>query len=91
MKFVNTNTKAELNFTILGKSYKVVGGEEVEIDPAHVPYVIKRGLQLEVATAKPKLKPGPKPKAAVTPKFDTKAILELISKPIVTEPVAPKE
>ncbi len=59
MKFQNTNAQAELNFSILGKTYKVEAGAEVEIEPAHVPWVLRRGLQLEASVLKPKPKAAP--------------------------------
>ncbi len=78
MKFVNTNESAELNFTVMGKDYKVAADGEVDVDPKHVPYVLRRGLQLKMGSkpAKPKVEaPKPKPKAepkAVEPKVELK-------------------
>ncbi len=76
MKFQNTNAVAELNFSVLGKSYKVEPGGEVDIDPAHVPYVLRRGIQLAPATFKPKAKvvEAPKPEHKQKPKTDHKPI-----------------
>ncbi len=77
MKFQNTNAAHDLNFSICGKTYHVPADGEVDVDPAHVPYVTARGLQLEPAKAKPKAaepkKPEPKkPEPKVEPKADPK-------------------
>ncbi len=77
MKFQNTNANAELNFSVLGKTYKVDPGAEIEIEPAHVPYVLRRGLQLEPAMFKPKPKAAPAKsewKPAPKPVLDVKPI-----------------
>lgn len=91
MKFQNTNAVCELNFSVLGKTYKVEAGGEVDVDPAHVPYVIRRGLQLEPAVFKPKPKtdapkPASGPKAPVAPKPSAPAAA---TKPV--EPAKPSE
>ena len=84
MKFHNTNPAYPLDFTVLGKAYVVEPDGEVEIEPAHVPWVLRRGLQLEPAKPKP-AKPAPvvkakapEPKAAEAPKAEA------------PKPVAPK-
>lgn len=82
MKFQNTNASSELNFSVLGKAYKVEAGGEVDVDPAHVPYVIRRGLQLEPAVFK-KAEPKPVAKPAKAAPVATSA------KP--AEPVKPSE
>ncbi len=68
MKFQNTNESAELNFSILGETYKVEPGGEVDIIPAHVPWVLRRGLQLKPVMFKPKPKPEAKPAKPAEPK-----------------------
>ena len=93
MKFQNTNAVAELNFSVRGTAYKVAPDGEVDIDPAHVPFVISRGLQLAPVAFKPKSKvEAPKPAApAAKPKTDPKAVaaalVAAVSKPI--EPAKP--
>lgn len=74
MKFHNTRVNQELSFTIMDKTYKVDADGEVEIDPAHVPYVISRGVALEPVTRKSAaLKAeAPKPVAKDKPVVDTK-------------------
>lgn len=65
MRFHNTRVNQELNFTIMDKTYKVEPDGEVEVDPAHVPYVISRGIALEASyrkTAKVETPRGPEPK-----------------------------
>ncbi len=74
MKFTNTNKSSELNFTIMGKDYKVEADGEVDIAPMHVPYVLRRGLQLQMGS-----KPVKKVVEEKKIKFDPK---EVISKPI---------
>ncbi len=75
MRFRNT-AQGELDFSICGTTYKVSVGGEVDIAPAHVPYVTSRGIMLAAATKKPAPKPEapkaeapkPKPEAPKAPK-----------------------
>lgn len=73
MRFQSTNASQDLNFTIMDKTYHVPAGGEVDIDPAHVPYVVSRGVMLEPAKAKPKPKKAePQPEPKVESKSETK-------------------
>jgi hypothetical protein len=54
MRYRNPHPEAEMNFDLGGKIYKVAAGAEVDIDDFWHPWVVSRGLRLEVV--KPEIK-----------------------------------
>jgi hypothetical protein len=82
VKLVSTNAVQELNFVIRGKAYQVDPGGEVDVDPAHVPFVFARGIQLEMAKPKPEPAPVAVKAEPAKPKLDPKSVMAAIAKPI---------
>ncbi len=84
MKYTNTEATA-LEFTIMGKTYKVAPHGEVDVDPAHVPLMLRRGVKLELS------KPKPVVVKPVEKKLDVKKFVAAMSEKMDTKPLAPKE
>lgn len=58
MKF---RAKADIDFKLPGKDYKVPAGEVFEVEDRWAPHLVQWGLLAEMVKEEPKLEPAPEP------------------------------